>query len=79
MTATVPVRRLDPACRKIRSTRGLPAAVAKACGIKRQAIYQWERVPIERVHQIKKLIKMTPEEIRPDIFRGTGRGKGQQG
>ena len=72
------VQKLDPACAKIRGKRGLPAAVARACGIERAAVYQWSKVPIERVHDIAKLIGMTPEQIRPDIFRakGSARAKG---
>lgn len=63
----------DKAVRKIRGKRGLPARIAEACGIERTAVYQWTRVPIERVHAVAALLQMTPEEIRPDIFRPNGK------
>jgi|RhiMethySRZTD1v2_1073278.scaffolds.fasta_scaffold13987_12 pyruvate kinase len=60
---------LDPACAKIRSERGLSVRVAEACKTTRAAIYQWKRVPIERVHEVAKVIGWKPESIRPDIFK----------
>lgn len=60
---------MDRAIKKIRAERGLAVRVAEACGIKRTAVYQWQKVPIERVHIVARLIKLTPEQIRPDIFR----------
>lgn len=59
----------DPACAKIRASRGLSVRVAEACKIERAAVYQWKKVPIERVHQVAAVIGMTPEQIRPDIFK----------
>ena len=61
--------KLDRAVTKIRSTRGLSVKVAKACGIERAAVYQWTKVPVERVHTVAKLIGLTPQQIRPDIFK----------
>ena len=58
----------DKAMTKIKATRGLPGKVAEACGIDRHAVYQWDRVPVNRVHTVAVLIKMTPAQIRPDIF-----------
>jgi DNA-binding transcriptional regulator YdaS (Cro superfamily) len=60
---------VDKAIKYIRSVRGLPVKVAKACGIERAAVYQWTKVPVERVHAVAKVIGMTPEQIRPDIFK----------
>ena len=60
---------LDAVMTHIRSVRGLSVAVAKACGIDRQAVYQWTQVPTDRVHTVAKVIKMKPEKIRPDIFK----------
>ena len=54
---------------RIRSERGLSVKIAKACGIERAAVYQWKRVPVERVHEVAAVIGQTPEQIRPDIFR----------
>jgi hypothetical protein len=59
---------MDEIIIKIRGERGLSVRIAKACGIERAAVYQWKQVPIERVHAVAKVIGMTPEQIRPDIF-----------
>ena len=53
----------------IKATRGLRVRVAEACGIERAAVYQWKKVPVERVHQVAKVLNKTPEQIRPDIFK----------
>jgi DNA-binding transcriptional regulator YdaS (Cro superfamily) len=58
----------DPAIEKIRAERGLATRIAEACGIDRAAVYQWKRVPPGRVHTVAPIIKMKPEEIRPDVF-----------
>jgi hypothetical protein len=55
--------------RKILDTWGLRAQIADACGIRHQAISQWKRVPPHWVHVVAKVLDMTPEQIRPDIFR----------
>jgi pyruvate kinase len=60
---------LDKVVAHIRATRGLSVRVAEACGIERAAVYQWKKVPVERVHQVAKALDMTPEQIRPDIFK----------
>jgi len=62
-------KRPDRACAKIRATRGLSVRVAEACGIERAAVYQWDQVPIQRVHQVADVIGMAVEDIRPDFFR----------
>jgi hypothetical protein len=59
----------DAICAHIRATRGLPAKIALACGIRRQAIYQWTRVPVERVRVVAKILKLPAKKIRPDIFQ----------
>jgi hypothetical protein len=42
----------DKAIAKIHSQRGLTIKVGDACGIHRVAVYQWKRVPVERVHDV---------------------------
>ena len=59
---------LDAAMKHILATRGLSVRVAEACGIERAAVYQWTRVPVERVHQVAKVLRWSPKKIRPDIF-----------
>lgn len=61
--------RPDKTIERIRSERGLAVRVAEACGIDRAAVYQWEQVPIKRVHEVAGLLGIPVEQIRPDIFR----------
>jgi Protein of unknown function (DUF3489) len=61
-------RHLDRAINKMKSRRGLSVRVAKACGIRKAAVYQWTKVPSTRVMTVAPILGMTPEEIRPDIF-----------
>ena len=44
------------------------AQLAAELGIARQAIYQWKRVPIDRVVQIERITGVSRNELRPDIF-----------
>jgi len=59
----------DKAIEFIRGNRGMAVRIAEACDINRTAVYQWERVPIERVYDVAAVIGWTPEQIRPDFFR----------
>jgi hypothetical protein len=59
---------VDKVIEKIRSTRGLPVRIAEACDIERAAVYQWEQVPLTRVHVVAEVLGMKPEDIRPDFF-----------
>lgn len=47
------------------------SAVAKIFDISREAVSQWERCPAERVLAVSDATggKITPEALRPDIFR----------
>ena len=59
----------DKICARIHATRGLSSAIARACGIRRQAVHNWRRVPPKRVLTVANLIGLTPEQIRPDVFK----------
>lgn len=60
-------RYTDPAMRHI-AEHGLWSAVANACGISRQAPFQWRKVPIERVLVVEEVIGLPRHVIRPDIY-----------
>ncbi|MBF0148192.1 MAG: helix-turn-helix domain-containing protein [Magnetococcales bacterium] len=47
--------------------------MAKALGIRRQAIYQWKKIPELRAHQIERLTGgiFTLQMMRPELFEGT--------
>lgn len=67
---------MDRTVTKIRGTRGLSVRVAEACGTTRSAVYQWKRVPVEQVHAVAEVLDLTPEQIRPDIFKARRRRSG---
>ena len=46
------------------------AQLAANLGIARQAIYQWTRVPVDRVVEIERLTGIPRATLRPDIFGG---------
>jgi DNA-binding transcriptional regulator YdaS (Cro superfamily) len=46
---------------------GLPALAAKL-GITRQAIYQWDELPMSRLKQIAEVSGLPAHELRPDLF-----------
>lgn len=43
-------------------------ALAAALKINRQAIYQWSRIPAERVIPVERISGISREELRPDLF-----------
>jgi len=53
----------------ISAAGGVPK-LATALGISRHAIYQWDRIPIERVPAIVKITGISKAKLRPDIFGG---------
>ena len=54
----------------IRGERGLMASIAQSCGISRQAVLQWKRVPEQHLDTVaKKVLGVGPWELRPDLYR----------
>ena len=52
---------------------GFASEIARHLGVTPQSVSLWTQVPVRHVHAIAPLIGMTPEEIRPDIFKPTKR------
>lgn len=44
-------------------------ALAAALGLTKQAVSQWKRVPANRVLKVAKLASLSPEALRPDVFK----------
>ena len=44
------------------------AALARHLGLVRQAVYQWDRIPIEHVLPIERLTGLPRHVQRPDIY-----------
>ena len=59
---------MDRTIRLMRATRGLPAAIARECGIHRAAVYQWRQVPARHAHKVARLLNVDVGQVRPDIF-----------
>jgi DNA-binding transcriptional regulator YdaS (Cro superfamily) len=57
---------------------GLKAAIKAAGGVRqladllklnRQAVYQWERVPLERILQVEKVTGVARDILRPELYK----------
>jgi DNA-binding transcriptional regulator YdaS (Cro superfamily) len=43
--------------------------LAKLLGIAVSAVYQWQRIPTERVVQVEKVTGIPREQLRPELYR----------
>lgn len=50
------------------NSAGGASRVAAACGIDRRAVYQWRRVPADRLKVVSELSGIPAHELRPDII-----------
>lgn len=50
---------------------GSAAKLAESLSIKRQAVYQWQHVPLDRVVEVERITGVPRELLRPDIFTRT--------
>jgi len=44
-------------------------ALGRALGINYQAIQSWKKIPAERISAISAITGLSPEELRPDLFK----------
>lgn len=60
---------LEPVAAAARCVGGV-TRLAEKLGIKRPALYQWKRVPAERVLQIESATsgQITRHQLRPDLY-----------
>jgi DNA-binding transcriptional regulator YdaS (Cro superfamily) len=47
---------------------GSKAKLARALGITRSAISQWNRIPVNRVVEVEQITGIPRNELRPDVF-----------
>lgn len=47
------------------------AKLARAIGITRGAVAQWERVPAERIGDVSRATGIPMERLRPDLFEAS--------
>lgn len=62
--------RLDPGLLRVLELIK-PVELARELGVTRSAVSQWERVPLERVHDVARVTGLSAHDIRPDFFRQT--------
>jgi DNA-binding transcriptional regulator YdaS (Cro superfamily) len=43
--------------------------LARAVGIRPQAIAQWEDVPVRRIIDVERVTRVPREQLRPDLYR----------
>lgn len=61
-------QRKCPVLARIRREKGLAPLIAAALGISREAVWNWKRVPAERVRTVAKLLGIAEHRIRPDLY-----------
>jgi hypothetical protein len=59
----------DAVMRRVYLQRGLAMQIAAKVGVTYQAVQKWKRVPPEHVMTLAPMLKLRPEDIRPDVFR----------
>jgi DNA-binding transcriptional regulator YdaS (Cro superfamily) len=42
--------------------------LAEKLGLTRQAIYQWQRIPPERVQRVEEVTGIPRHQLRPDLY-----------
>lgn len=58
----------DPALVRAVERVGGYAALAKELGKTRAGVWQWRRVPAERVLAVERLTGVSRHELRPDLY-----------
>lgn len=48
--------------------RGLRLKVSSELGLTHSAIYQWDKVPAERVPDVSRITGYSRHELRPDLY-----------
>ena len=58
----------DPTIKLAAEKVGGGAKLARKLGLTRQAIYQWDRIPPERVLQVEEITGVPRHQLRPDLY-----------
>lgn len=59
---------MEVGIKKASEAAGSVIRLAELLGVTRNAIYQWERIPAERVVEVEKLTGVPREQLRPDLY-----------
>jgi DNA-binding transcriptional regulator YdaS (Cro superfamily) len=70
MLSVVVMKRATPApiIRHAAQKIGGMAELARRLGTTRQAVWQWRRIPAERVLDIERATRVPRHELRPDLY-----------
>jgi hypothetical protein len=60
--------RRDPVLHMVRSKRGTAPRIAQACGIMREAVWNWPQVPARHVLTVERVLEIPRHLIRPDLY-----------
>jgi pyruvate kinase len=58
----------DQCLDRLMQIRGATKRLADGLGISTAAVSQWERVPRDRVVQAARILGVSPEDLRPDLY-----------
>jgi DNA-binding transcriptional regulator YdaS (Cro superfamily) len=58
----------DPSVVDAWTAAGGAQVLAASLGIRVSAIYQWRRVPAERVREVALVTGLLPHQLRPDLY-----------
>jgi DNA-binding transcriptional regulator YdaS (Cro superfamily) len=47
---------------------GVRIRIARELGVTRSAVYQWTRVPVDRVLEVERITGVSRHVLRPDIY-----------
>lgn len=60
---------VDPGMRLLKSRRGLLTRIAERLKISRQAVGDWDKVPIPHLLVVEEVSEIDRSKLRPDIFK----------
>jgi hypothetical protein len=60
---------ISPGLKEIRETPGLSAKIADGLNITRQAVSDWDKIPLGRLIEVERLSGIPRERLMPEIFR----------
>ena len=62
------MKQIDPIILDVYRAYGTATNLAKVLGVTRQAVHQWNKVPLKYVRQISSFTGISPAVLRPDIY-----------
>jgi hypothetical protein len=64
---------------ELRQRRGMITNIAIALGIQPQAVWQWQMVPLHRLHDVARIAGVSWRELRPDFAKAARRPRNGSG